>query len=82
MNHKTIKPCPTNMVIVRIFFFLGDVFNKTILPVALVGYEIVTANSYSTRARGIIVSYKFDFDAEGPLKENSFNSIGSASHPL
>ena len=48
------------------FNFLG-VFNKTIIPLALVGYEIVIANSaaprwlstisYPTRARGIIVKY-------------------------
>ena len=42
------------------------VFNKTIIPLALVGYEMIIANSaprwlsiisYPTRARGIIVNY-------------------------
>ena len=32
-------------------------FNKTIIPLALVGYEIIIANSYPTRTRGIIVKY-------------------------
>ncbi len=30
-------------------------FNKTIIPLVLVGYEIVKANSYPTRAHGMIV---------------------------
>ena len=34
-------------------YFVG-VFNGTI-PVALVGYEMIIANSYPTRTRGIIV---------------------------
>ena len=34
------------------------VFNKTIIPLVLVGYEmIILANSYPTRPRGIIVKY-------------------------
>ena len=38
------------------------VFNKTIIPLALVGYEIIIANSlsimsYPTRPRGIIINY-------------------------
>ena len=44
------------------------VFNKTIIPLALVGYEVIIANSalraslatyipYPTRPRGIIVKY-------------------------
>ena len=32
----------------------GTEFNKTIIPFALVGYEMVIANSYPTRAHGII----------------------------
>ena len=32
----------------------GGVFNKTIIPLALVGYEMIIANSYPTRACGII----------------------------
>jgi len=43
------------------------IFNKTIIPLALVGYEMIIANSalraslaitsYPTRARGITVNY-------------------------
>ena len=32
----------------------GGVFNITIIPLALVGYEMIIANSYPTRACGII----------------------------
>ena len=32
------------------------VFNKTIIPLALVGYEMIIANSYPTRPRGVIVN--------------------------
>ena len=37
-------------------YFVG-VFNKTIILLALVGYEMIIANSYPTHARGIIVDY-------------------------
>ena len=37
-------------------YFVG-VFNKTFIPLALVGYEMIKANSYPTRSRGIIVKY-------------------------
>ena len=38
--------------------YFGGVFNKTIIPLALVGYEmIISIISYPTRARGIIVNY-------------------------
>ena len=48
-------------------YFVG-IFNKTIIPLVLVGYEMIIANSalhaslattisYSTRRRGIIVKY-------------------------
>ena len=37
---------------------MGD-FNKTIIPLALVRYEMIIANSYPTRTRGIIVNYIF-----------------------
>ena len=40
----------------NIAIILG-VFNKAIIPLVLVGYEIVIANSYPTRAREIIVKY-------------------------
>ena len=44
------------------FLYFGGVFNKTIIPLALVGYEMIIANSlsiisYPTRAHGIIVKY-------------------------
>ena len=32
-------------------------FNKTIIPLVLVGHEMIIANSYPTRTRGIIVKY-------------------------
>ena len=38
------------------FLYFGRVFNKTISPLALVRYMII-ANSYPTRAHGIIVKY-------------------------
>ena len=57
------------------------VFNKTIIPLALVGYEMIIANSalraslthyytisYLTHTRGIIVNYtqnELDSDARG-----------------
>ena len=44
----------TNKVGKNSRYFIG-VFNKTIIPLALVGYEIIIANSYPTFARGIIV---------------------------
>ena len=51
-----------------VFYILGGVFNKTIIPLALVGYEMIIANeahnaelaiiiSYPTSASGIIVKY-------------------------
>ena len=68
-----IIPCSTNMASVRvmflsvfifvlvfIFLYFGGDFNETIIPLALVGYETIIANStisYPTRARGIIVKY-------------------------
>ena len=62
-----IIPWSANMVSKRIIFgaflfwvystflYFGGIFNKTITPLALVGYEMITANSYPTRAREIIV---------------------------
>ena len=50
-------PCSTNMVSVRVIFFeaflffkfsllyFWVVFNKTVIPLALVGYEMIIANS-------------------------------------
>ena len=40
----------------RIFYFMGVLY-KTIMPLALVGYEMIIANLYPTRNRGIIVKY-------------------------
>ena len=34
------------------------VFNKTIIPLALGGYDVIIANSYPTRTRGVIDKYK------------------------
>ena len=49
--------------ILVLFCIFWGVFNKTIIPLALVGYEMIIANeprstiSYPARARGIIVEY-------------------------
>ena len=40
-------------------YFVG-VFNKTIIPLAPV-YILIIANSYPTRARGIIVNYSCNY---------------------
>ena len=39
--------------------YFVDVFNKTVIPLALVGYEMIVANSHPTRTRGIIVNYYY-----------------------
>ena len=46
----------TNIIGKNSRYFVG-VFNKTIIPLALVGYETIIANSYPTRTRGIVVKY-------------------------
>ena len=47
-----------NNVSTLIFIYiLGLFFNKTIIPLTLVGYEMIIANLYPTRAHGIIVKY-------------------------
>ena len=46
----------TNKVGKNSRYFVG-VFNRTIISLALVGYEISIANSHPTRTRGIIVEY-------------------------
>ena len=46
----------TNKVGMNSRYFV-DVFNKAIIPLKLVGYEMIIANSYPTRARGVIVKY-------------------------
>ena len=44
-------------LLVSSFLYFGGVFNKTIILLALVGYEMIIANSYPTRAHRIIVNY-------------------------
>ena len=42
------------------------IFKKTIILHALVGYEMIIANSYPTRTRGIIVNYtENELDSDG-----------------
>ena len=48
----------TNKVGKNSRYFVG-VFNKTIIPLALVGYEMIITNSYSTHTRGIIVNHNY-----------------------
>ena len=48
---------------------LLGVFNKTIIPHALVGYEIVIANSYPMCARGIIVKYLYSSHSPDRAKD-------------
>ena len=53
MLYKSGK-CTGNFLGRSDFYFglyFGGVFNKTIIPLALVGYEIIIANSCPTRAR-------------------------------
>ena len=46
---------------IRILDILG-VFNKTIIPLALVRFDMIIANSYPTRTRGIIVEILFNIE--------------------
>ena len=39
------------------FLYFVGIFNKTIILLALVGYEMIIANSYPMPTRGIIVKY-------------------------
>ena len=50
-------PCLFLFVLTKIQRDFVGVFNKTIIPLALVGYEMIIANSYPTHPRGIIVKY-------------------------
>ena len=62
--------------------YFGGVFNKTIIPLALVGYEIIIANSAlcaslaiyhlisNARLSGIIVKY-----ATKMVKDNAFEQL-------
>ena len=63
----TIGPCSTNMVSVCMIFwgififilvpvlYFGGGFNKTIIPLTLVRYQMIIANSYPRCSHGIIV---------------------------
>jgi len=64
MNYEPLYHAPLNMVsecmiflgvfifILVLFSIFWGRFNKTIIPLALVGYKIIIANSYPTLARG------------------------------
>ena len=41
-----------------VFYIFGGIFNITIIPLALVGYKMIIANSYPTCACKIIVNYR------------------------
>ena len=61
------------ILFLSIFLYFGGVFNKTIIPFALVGYEIgprwLFTISYPTCAHGIIVNYSlFGFSRHPQLK--------------
>ena len=51
----------TNKVEKNSRYFVG-VFNKTIIPLALVRFDMIIANSYPTRTRGIIVKILFNIE--------------------
>ena len=51
----------TNKVGKNSRYFVG-VFNKTIIPLALVRFDMIIANSYPTRTRGIIVKILFNIE--------------------
>ena len=59
-------------------YFLG-VFNKTIILLTLVGYEMIIANSYPMHTHGIIVKYtveiKKDYSLGSIYSENSIVQI-------
>ncbi len=48
--------------------------SSNIAILALVGYEIVIANSYPTHAHGIIVNYLLQFNERADLITNGFCS--------
>ena len=58
IQNKLKIGCFTNKVGKNSRYFVG-VFNKTIILLALVGYEKIIANSYPTRTRAIIVNYHY-----------------------
>ena len=52
------------------------IFNKTIILHALVGYQMIIANSYPTRTRGIIVNYaENELDSDGRRGEGGGHNI-------
>lgn len=44
------------------FLYFGGVFNKTVTPFVLVGYEMDIASSYPTRVREVIVKAGVKFE--------------------
>ena len=66
------------------------VFNKTIIPLALLGCEMIIANSYPTRPRGIIVNCTvnnnyFEENIKKPImnkKNGTFCIIGNNNFAL
>ena len=58
-------------------YFVG-VFNKTIIPLVLVGYEMIIANSYPTGTRGIIVYYNPVITTQTTLKNFSLTGADGA----
>jgi len=51
MGYEPLPCIPCSLV----FYFGGDIFNETIIPLVLVGYEMTTANSYPMHTHGIIL---------------------------
>ena len=64
----------TNKVGKNCRYFVG-VFNKTIIPIALVGDEMVISNSYPMRTRGIIVKYYIESERAKPYVNNINNKL-------
>ena len=64
----------TNKVGMNSRYFVG-VFNKAIIPLKLVGYEMIIANSYPTRARGVIVINYIGFNTRAALRQFHLNGI-------
>ena len=65
METNYVKCCQAEKCQIKILLSFSSIegfgklmkFNKTIIPFALVGHEMIIANSYPTRALGIIVNY-------------------------
>ena len=56
IKNKLKIGCFTNKVEKNSRYFVG-IFNKTIIPLALVGYEMIIANWALTLLMGIIISH-------------------------